>query len=471
MPDQTSEAELSWTRCGPGEFNRDNQRTIDAVKRLIKAKDRATLTAQLAAWPPENIMDLLVHLPIKHARKVFDWLPAGPSHKVLAELRPEFRAMLMQDATVERLAALLDSMAVDDAADTFAALPDEVQDKVLPRLPAADPIVSAAEYRHDTAGRVMTRRMVALPEDSTVGSAITEIQQNAELIQKLDDVFVVDGERRPVGTFRPKRLLLAPPETKLSEIMARDITTVSADTDQEEVVRIAARQDVRSVPVVDRDGRLVGQVTLKQLRRIVHDESVEDLLRMGSVSAEATSTDSIRRIITGRLPWLLAGLIGATVAALVIGSFEEQLQQAAIVAAFIPVVMSLAGNSGLQASAVTVQALATGTVWTGDVGWRFVRELAGALINGTVAGSILAALILIGSQIFDIEAPVRLAASVSLALLTVTTIAALVGAFVPMALDRIGIDPATATGVFITTSNDILGVLVFFVSATMFYFA
>lgn len=470
MAETTANTTLAWKRGLPGEFVRDNLPTIDAIKRLIKTRDRAALTAQLAAWTPEDIMELLVQLPVRHARRLFDWLPAGPSHTVLAELRPEFRAVLMRDATVDRLAQILDGMAVEDAADTFDALPDAVQDRLRPLLANVDQITGAGDYPRHTAGRVMTRRLVALPENSTANAAVAEIQQNAELIRKLDDVFVIDGDGRPVGSFRPRRLLLVPPETRLSDIMSRDITTVSAETDEEEVHRIAARQDLRSVPVVDRTGRLIGQITIKQLRRILRDEAGEDLLHMSQVSAKAKPTDSIRRIVAGRLPWLLAGLIGATVAAMVIGSFEDQLAEAAIIAAFIPVVMSLAGNSGLQASAVTVQALSTGTLWAGDVGWRFVRELCGALINGAIAGAILAMLILIGGQIFDIEEPLRLAAAVSLALLCVTTIAAMVGAFVPMALDRIGIDPAAATGVFITTSNDVIGVLVFFVMATQFYF-
>ena len=203
----------------------------------------------------------------------------------------------------------------------------------------------------------------------------------------------------------------------------------------------------------------------------MREEAAEDLLHMSNVSADAKSTDPIGRIVKGRLPWLLAGLIGASVAAMVVGSYEDELERAAILAAFIPVVLSLAGNSGLQASAVTVQALATGTVWTGDLASRFAKELGGALINGAVAGAILAALVLGVAQVFEIDQPTRLALATSLSLLTVTTIAALVGAFVPMALDRIGIDPAMATGVFITTSNDVLGVLVFFVMATWFYFS
>ena len=462
---------LTWKRGAFGKPAEDNTPTIKAVKRMIKAQERPALVAQLTAWSPEDVMDLLVQLPLKRARKLFDWLPAGPSDKVLAELRPEFRAVITEDATVDRLRRILDRMPPDEALETLEALPDEVQETLLPQLSAADDIASRRQHAKDTAGGVMTRRLVALTEDCTAGTAIAEIRKHADIVRKLDDVFVIDGEHRLLGVLNAKRLLLVPAETRLGDVMRRDVTSVSADMDQEEVSRIAARGDLRAVPVVNQAGQLIGQITIRQLKRIMREEAAEDLLHMSNVSADAKSTDPIGRIVKGRLPWLLAGLIGASVAAMVVGSYEDELERAAILAAFIPVVLSLAGNSGLQASAVTVQALATGTVWTGDLASRFAKELAGSLINGAVAGAILAALVLGVAQVFEIDQPTRLALATSLSLLTVTTIAALVGAFVPMALDRIGIDPAMATGVFITTSNDVLGVLVFFIMATWFYFS
>jgi len=207
------------------------------------------------------------------------------------------------------------------------------------------------------------------------------------------------------------------------------------------------------------------------LERVIAEEAAEDMLKLGGVHQDTRPTDSVPQIVRNRSPWLLAGFIGATIAALIIGSYEDELAKAAILAAFIPVVMSMAGNAGLQASVVSIQALAMGSDWPGDrLIFRFARELLGALLNGTIAGSILAALILLGSMFFDVEQLVRLALATSLSLLTVTSIAAIVGAFVPLALHRLGIDPAEATGVFITTSNDVVGVLVYFLMASAFYF-
>ncbi len=436
---------------------------------MIKAGDRTQVLQRLAAWTPEDVMELIVQLPLKKARKLFDWLPAGPSERVLAELRPEFRAVIMADETIERLREILERMPPEAARDTLAALPDAAQDALLTQFSPATDLGRDGQYARDTAGRVMTRQFLALPEDSTAGDAIAAIRAHADILRKLDDIYVVDRDGHLVGRLGVKRLLFVPPEARLGQIMRRDVFAVSADIDQEEVAHLATRKDLRSVPVIDKAGVLIGQITIDELRQITRDEAAEDLMHMSAVSADARPTDPIRRIVSGRLPWLLAGLIGASVAALVVGSYEEQLEQAAILAAFIPVVMSLAGNSGLQASAVTVQGLASGAVWVGELGWRFIRELCGALINGAIAGGLLAILVFLASQLFDIHDPLRLITATALSLLTVTTIAALVGAFVPVALHRFGFDPAVATGVFITTSNDVIGVLIFFLMAKTFY--
>jgi len=223
--------------------------------------------------------------------------------------------------------------------------------------------------------------------------------------------------------------------------------------------------------VVDSEGHLIGQITPKLRERIIAEERRKGMLRMSQVSTDSRATDGFLRIVRTRLPWLLAGLIGATIAAFIIGSFEEELEKAAILAAFIPVVMSMAGNSRLQASGVSVQVLASGSMWPGDrLTSRLLRELAGALSNGAIAGIILATIVMLMSGIFEIDNAPRLALATSFSLMSVTTIAALVGSSVPFALNRFGIDPAAATGVFITTSNDVLGVLVYFTMADVFYF-
>ncbi|CTQ58927.1 magnesium transporter [Roseibium album] len=470
MSSTASELEpVAWTRETSQEPLETNDDTLKAVREMIKAGKRTQIVELLKKWDPIDVMQLLTRLRLKHARKLFQWLPANPSIKVVAELRPEFRSILMEATTLDQFRDILAGLDPEDATEILNEFPDDVADELIARLPDVEEIATRASYADDTAGRVMARKFVALREDCTAGEAVEQMREEADRIRKVFTVYVTDFDGKLTGTVEVGKLLLAPDEQTLGKLMNRDVIAVSTDTDQEEVLRLARKRDMRTVPVVSGEGHLIGRITPKQLTRIAADEANEDMLLMSGVSGEARSDDTVFRIVRGRLPWLLAGLVGASVAATVVGSYEDQLAEAAILAAFIPVTMSMAGNAGLQASAVAVQGIATGALWSGDILFRLVKEFFAALFNGAVAGVILAALVLIASMIVPLEAPGRLAIATSLSLLCVTTLAAMVGATVPIILDKIGIDPAMAIGVFITSSNDVLGVLIFFLMATTFY--
>lgn len=470
MSSTASELEpVAWTRETSHEPLETNDDTLKAVREMIKAGKRTQIVELLKKWDPIDVMQLLTRLRLKHARKLFQWLPANPSIKVVAELRPEFRSILMEATTLDQFRDILAGLDPEDATEILNEFPDDVADELIARLPDVEEIATRASYADDTAGRVMARKFVALREDCTAGEAVEQMREEADRIRKVFTVYVTDFDGKLTGTVEVGKLLLAPDEQTLGKLMNRDVIAVSTDTDQEEVLRLARKRDMRTVPVVSGEGHLIGRITPKQLTRIAADEANEDMLLMSGVSGEARSDDTVFRIVRGRLPWLLAGLVGASVAATVVGSYEDQLAEAAILAAFIPVTMSMAGNAGLQASAVAVQGIATGALWSGDILFRLVKEFFAALFNGAVAGVILAALVLIASMIVPLEAPGRLAIATSLSLLCVTTLAAMVGATVPIILDKIGIDPAMAIGVFITSSNDVLGVLIFFLMATTFY--
>ncbi len=462
--------ELRWARGESEEAEALREAALEQVRGLIKADRRKELLALLKRWDPLDLLDLITSLRLKHARKLYLWLPEGPSLKVIAELRPEVREALFEEETLERLVGIFDKLPTEEVVEALDRLPDNVVETLLERLHDAETIRSYRDWEPDTAGRIMSRKFLALPQETTVAEAVATIRSVAEVLGELGTLYVVDSERHLVGRISLNRLLLQPEEASLGAIMDQNLVWVSPATDQEKALKLALKRNLPSLPVVDAEDHLVGRITVKQLRRIMRSEAEEDMMLMSGVSPEADSRDSVLRIVKGRLPWLLAGLFGATIAALVVGSFEEELQRAAILAAFIPVCMSMAGNSGLQASAVAVQGLANGTIWEGDTAWRMVKEVLGALINGSTAGLIVGALVLGAALAVPIEAPHRLAASVLFSLICVTTIAAVVGASVPLILDKVGIDPAMATGVFITTSNDVLGVLVFFLMATFFYF-
>lgn len=460
---------IIWTREPAQEPLEVNDAPLNRVRDMIKDGKRTEVVDLLKRWDPVDVMQLLIRLRLKHARKLFHWLPANPSIKVVAELRPEFRSILMEDSTLDQFRDILAGLDPEDAIEILNEFPDDVADELIARLPDVDDIAKRGSYADDTAGRVMASKFVALPETCTAEDAVRQMRAEATRIRRIFTVYVTDNAGRLTGTVEVGKLLLAPNDTQLGKIMNRDVVAVSADTDQEEVLRLARKRDMRTVPVVNGEAQLIGRITPKQLTRIASDEAKEDMLLMSGVSAEARSDDTVLRIVRGRLPWLLAGLVGASVAATVVGSYEDQLAEAAILAAFIPVTMSMAGNAGLQASAVAVQGIATGALWSGDILFRLMKEFFAALMNGTIAGILLGCLVMIASLVVPLEDPVSLAMATSLSLLCVTTIAAMVGATIPIILNKIGIDPAMAIGVFITSSNDVLGVLIFFLMATTFY--
>ncbi len=469
MTEATEIEPLVWQREPANEPLNENDEALRQVRNLIKSGERVTLVDTLKRWDPLDVMQLLTRLRLKQARKLFRWLPANPSIKVVAELRPEFRSLLMEEATLDQFRDILAGLDPEDATELLNDFPDDMAEELAARLPDVESIASRQSYAEDSAGQVMARKFVALPETHLVKQAIAQIRAEADRIRKIYTVYVLDDQGRLTGFIEVSRLVLADPRVTLASIMNTDFVAVSSDTDQEEVLRIARKKDMRTVPVVNADGQLIGRVTPKQLTRIAAEEAGEDMLLMSGVSPDAKPNDTVLRMIRGRLPWLLAGLVGASIAATIVGSYEDQLAQAAILAAFIPVTMSMAGNAGLQASAVAVQGIATGALWSGDIPFRLFKELLAALTNGAIAGSVLAALVLGASMIVPLEDPVNLALATSLSLLCVTTIAAMVGAVIPIILDKLGIDPAMATGVFITSANDVLGVLVFFLMATAFY--
>ncbi|MCB2263640.1 MAG: magnesium transporter [Candidatus Thiosymbion ectosymbiont of Robbea hypermnestra] len=462
--------DLRWHR-GEGDALEANQDVVERISRLIKAKERERLWAILDRWPSADVMALFLALPLKRARKLFEWRDRDrETVKVIALLNPDLRTALLKDASITRIVKVLDRMEPEQALQDLEDLPEDVAQQVLPRLNARATIEELRAHGEDSAGSLMSRKFVAVPDDWTIGMVTAEILANAQRIEKLYGVSVVDANRRPVGYLKLRDLLLLPPEAGVRAAMHTDFIAVTPDMDQEEVARLADSYELNVMPVVDADGHLVGRITPDRLRQVIRDEAEEDIKIMAGLATDTQPDESVRRIVRGRAPWLLVGLVGASLSGVVVGAYEEQLAQAAILASFIPIVMSTAGNAGIQASTVAVQGLATGTLTFADLGWRLGKELTGALANGLIAALALVLLAFLLSQLGEIQVPLRLLVTAGLAEMTVVIAAVAVGATVPVVLDRLGIDPAMATGVFITTGNDILAVLIFFVTVTLFYF-
>ena len=454
-----------------GVIDMDSELVSD-ISTLIESGQRGMVMNILTDLHPADLASIVSHINRDLAEQVLHWLPIETAAEVMAELDDDYRADLADAIPNERLTAMIDELDTDDAVDVLADLPHELAHQIIPELEDAEDVKELLAYEEESAGGLMATEFVSVLRDQTVEQATEVVRTHAEAIREIFALFVVDGLDRLVGIVPMKKLLLSPADVLISDIMEVDVVSVPTEMDQEDVARLMERYDLVTLPVVDSDNCLVGRITIDDIVDVIRDEAEEDIQRMSGVAGGEEATDSVWRITRGRLPWLLAGLAGASLAALVIISFEESLAAASILAGFIPIVMATAGNAGIQSSAIAVQGLASGDIWASDIKKRLGKELSVAMLNGIAASIVLGVAILVFGSMFSEQLggnPVQLAYTASLALLIVIVIATTIGAMTPLLLDKMNIDPAIATGPFITTSNDILGILVFFLLADWLY--
>jgi magnesium transporter len=444
-----------------------DESVVDDIATLVAADQRGMVLNLVADLYPADVALLLIHVPFDEARRLFRWLPPELASETLPELDDDFRAALLDGIPQTTLTDLLDALDTDDAVDVLADLPEETALDVLPTLEDTEDLAELLDYGEETAGGLMAREYVTIHPDATLAEATEAVRQRADDVDEVYTAFVVDDDGVLQGVVSLKQLLLSAATARVREIMREEFISVTTDIDQEEVGRIVQRYDLVSLPVLDDAGRMMGRITIDDVVDVIRDEAEEDMQIMSGVAGGEEPTDTVLSISRGRLPWLMVGLVGAGLSGVVIGSFEHTLQQAVVLASFIPIVMAMAGNVGIQSSAIAVQGLASGEVWSTNVLRRLGKELAVALINGAVLAVVLAAAVVLIPFADANAAPLALTAGLSL--LVVILIAASLGTTIPLMLHRLGIDPAIATGPFITTSNDIIGLSVFFFVATVLY--
>ncbi|MCG7518062.1 magnesium transporter [Ruegeria sp. Ofav3-42] len=467
--DQVRPSEMNWDSSKTPEAKRNNAAVVQSLEALIALDKRLAVLSALKGWQSADILKCLLKMRPKRARRLFEWLPDDVGLPVLVELDPELRSVLYEAATRKKFRKIVSKISRDDAIELLEALPPETHEDLIADRKDADKLHKALAVHDDSAAAHMRHGVLTIPVIWTIGDVVSHLRDVADDIDRLDMMFVVESDMRLVGYLRMRDLLLNPESTRIEDIVRRDPVTVDGATDQEEVLRLADARDASVIAVVDADGRFLGGIAPPELSEIAREEVGEDMLKMGGVSPDATQFDTPLQILRRRLPWLLGGLIGSSIAAVAIVSYEDALAESAILASFIPVVLATAGNAGIQASTVSVQVLTSGVEWRGDLASRFVRELYGALLNGLIVGSVVGILVLLGSLFIPIDRPGLLVVTSIVALAIVTIIAASVGAMVPFLLRALKQDPAAATGIFITTSNDVFGVLTFFAVASLIY--
>ena len=440
-----------------------NKILVESVKRLLRRGATSHLGKIVNKTHGADLSVLFRSLSLSQQRKLFDMITDVEQKGIMfSELEEDIFQDLIEDMPVEAIVEILESMPADDVADIIGRLPEGRSQDILDKMKKAESeeVEDLLRYDDDTAGGIMVPDFIALKEDVTAREAIESLQKEHSDVEMAFYLYVVDEYGKLVGVSSLRQLVVVAPDTPLKEFMSTDVFSVQTDMDQEEVARIVARYDILAVPVVDDANRLVGVVTVDDVIDILRKEATEDILKMAGVGEEFVETKSILKSTRIRLPWLFASCIGGIFAFFIIGKFESSILKYAYLAAFIPVIMGMGGNIGTQSSTIVVRGLATGRLNVRDIWSVVLKELSIGVILGLVYGA------LIGSVAQLRYSMVALAISVALAVISSMSIAALVGSLVPMAFARINIDPAVATGPFVTTAIDIISVFFYFKIAT-----
>ncbi len=372
---------------------------------------------------------------------------------------------IVKSVEFNRLVTIFDHMPSDDAASLLTLLDEDLSDRILSKMrkEESDNIEQLMSYGEDTAGSLMVTDFIALEEDVTAKQVIAALQNKYLDVEMPFYIYVIDAYGKLVGVSSLRQLVVVHPEKPLKEFMAKDLVCVKPYTDREEVAKLVSRYDYLAVPVVDDDNKIVGIVTVDDVIDILHEVATEDILKMAGVGEEYIETQTILRGTRIRLPWLFASFLGGVAAFFIIGGFEENLLKFTSLAAFIPVIMGMGGNIGTQSSTIVVRGIAMGRINLGDFSRVVSKELAVGLILGLIYGLFIG---VIASFTFASEPfAIPLAFAVGLAIITSMSVAALVGSMVPLIFERLNIDPAVATGPFVTTSIDIVSVYCYFMIA------
>lgn len=436
---------------------------IESIRRLLRREATSHLSNIVNKTHAADLSIVFRSLSRSQQQTLFNMIRDIEQKGVmLSELDEDTAVDLIEDMNLEDVVEILERMPNDDVADLLGRLPEEMSQTILEKMKKAESqeVEDLLRYEDDTAGGIMVADFIALSEDVTAREAIESLQKEHLEVEMPFYLYVVDDYGKLVGVSSLRQLVVVAPDTPLKEFMTTDVFSVQTDMDQEEVAKLVARYDILAVPVVDENNRLVGIVTVDDVIDIFRREATEDILKMAGAGEEFVETKSVLKSTRIRLPWLFASCIGGILAIFIINQFESTLYKFAYLAAFIPVIMGMGGNIGTQSSTIVVRGLATGRLNVRDFWTVIVKELSIGFILGLVYG------LLIGSVAQFSYKMETLAISVSLAVVCSMTVAAFVGSLVPMGFARINIDPAVATGPFVTTAIDIIAVFSYFLIAT-----
>ena len=446
-------------------YNTKKKRLVETIERLYHRDAKAPLQKMISRVHPADMASILDELPPAHVVDIFYTIAdTEMAADVFHQLSPGLRTQVMTESPVEKLAAVLQHLAPDDLADLIGELPDDQREQLMALLgrDSKDEVESLLQYAPDSAGGIMTSDIFSLPHTLTVEEAIENIRSHDD-VEMVFYLYLTEEGGRLAGVVSLRQLLLSSPETSLNKIMNRRVMKVTTDDDQTTVAMLVDKYRLLAIPVVDDENVLVGMITVDDVIDVIEEETTRDILKMAGTDESETLTQSAFKIAKIRLPWLLAAFVGGLAATAVIGRYEAILAEVLVLGAFLPVVMGMAGNVGVQSATVAVRGLATGAIDVRDTVPLVLKELRVGLLLGSFYGVILA---LYGYLMHD---SLALGEVVGLTILVNMTGAALLAVLLPMIFERLKVDPAVATGPFVTTAIDIFGVLNYFVIASWIY--
>lgn len=431
---------------------------IEQIQGLIEAQQGDALVALFEDYHFADIAEIIDELSVEEATYLIKLLDSEKTSDILTELDEYLRESILSNLSAQEIASEINELDTDDAADMIADLPQEMVQQVIQSLDDkehAQDIVDLLRYDEDSAGGLMAKELVKVNENWTVAKCVREMRIQAEHVTRVHSIYVVDDHDVLKGRLSLKDLLTTSTKTHIADIYIPKVDFVHVNETPEGVARIMSKYDLEAIPVVDEAHRLVGRITIDDIVDVIREEAEKDYQLAAGLSSDVEADDNILDLTKARIPWLFLGLLGGIGAAAIMGGFESLMKDHAMLFFFSPLIAAMAGNVGVQSSAIVVQALASEGL-RGTMSQRLLKEVMLSLLNGSLLGGLL----LLVTWVW--KGNILTSMAISLSLVSVTLFAGIIGTFIPIFLHKRGVDPAIATGPFITTSNDIFGILIYF---------
>jgi magnesium transporter len=439
---------------------------IEQVEEAIEKQDAAFLLSTMEEMYPPDIITVLYELNAEQSKFVLDLLPAEVVAEILSDLDSDIRQDFLRGFTSAEIARYVSEMDSDDAVDVLNEQSVQRREEIIALIDneeKIEDIIDLLHYEEDCAGGLMAKEFIKVNINWRVRQCIEEIRRQAENVERVYGVYVVDDKDILLGRIHLKNLILATDDTLIADIYDPDVVSVESYKPQEEVVNLMQRYDLEAIPVVNIQGKLLGRITFDDLIDVIQEQAELSRQLMTGITENIEEDDSVVRLSRARLPWLVIGMVGGLIGAQFIGLFEHNITMIPAMAFFIPLITATGGNVGIQSSSLIIQTLAAKVVVFENFAQRILKVLLVAIINAVVISGLVLAFNLFFTR------DTTLAFVVSTALFSVVILASVMGTITPMVLDKMGINPAVAAGPFITTANDLLGLAVYFIVAHLLY--